>query len=95
MSGRRRSSICSFTKRYYRDKRIIRTGCAGKRKKLLGVELLQLTHSEEEQTRMNDCYYEKRDWRACKAEVGTKPRVPTMLIETDGGIQGMLEAQRK
>lgn len=23
----------------------------------------------EENTRMNDCYFDKRDWRACKDEV--------------------------
>ena len=23
----------------------------------------------EEQLRMNDCYYDKKDWRACKTEV--------------------------
>ena len=28
-----------------------------------------LTLRAEEQLRMNDCWYEKRDWRACKTEV--------------------------
>ncbi|KIW32769.1 uncharacterized protein PV07_04292 [Cladophialophora immunda] len=27
------------------------------------------TGCSEEQLRMNDCYYEKKDWRACKAEI--------------------------
>ncbi|EXJ80801.1 hypothetical protein A1O3_07085, partial [Capronia epimyces CBS 606.96] len=27
------------------------------------------TGCAEEQLRMNDCYYEKKDWRACKREV--------------------------
>lgn len=23
---------------------------------------------------MNDCYYDKKDWRACKTEVGVEPQ---------------------
>jgi hypothetical protein len=25
--------------------------------------------SEEEQLKMNDCYYDKKDWRSCRKEV--------------------------
>ena len=28
-----------------------------------------LTQEADEQLRMNDCYYDKKDWRACKFEV--------------------------
>jgi len=27
----------------------------------------------EENTKLNDCFYEKKDWRACKDEVGLLP----------------------
>lgn len=27
-----------------------------------------------EQLQMNDCYYEKKDWRACKNEVSVEPQ---------------------
>ncbi|RDL41804.1 Uncharacterized protein BP5553_01783 [Venustampulla echinocandica] len=36
------------------DKRIFSTGCAG---------------DAAENTRMNDCYYDKKDWRLCKDEL--------------------------
>lgn len=32
-----------------------------------------LTDMLDEQTRMNDCYFEKKDWRACSKEVGILP----------------------
>ncbi|KAH0837009.1 hypothetical protein FOPE_04863 [Fonsecaea pedrosoi] len=38
------------------------TGCAENGCRALMAET-------EEQLRMNDCYYEKKDWRACKAEM--------------------------
>lgn len=31
--------------------------------------LLRDNEATEEQLKMNDCYYEKKDWRACKREV--------------------------
>lgn len=31
----------------------------------------QLTWSTEEQLKMNDCYYDNKDWRICKKEVST------------------------
>ncbi|KAI9758882.1 MAG: hypothetical protein M4579_002766 [Chaenotheca gracillima] len=33
------------------------------------------TGCAEENTKMNDCYFEKKDWRACKREVN--PHVPS------------------
>ncbi|KIV84388.1 hypothetical protein PV11_00171 [Exophiala sideris] len=32
------------------------------------------TGCADEQLRMNDCYYEKKDWRACKNEVSVEPQ---------------------
>lgn len=37
----------------------------------IGTECSNVVHTEE-QLRMNDCYYEKKDWRACKKEVSAK-----------------------
>jgi hypothetical protein len=34
-------------------------------------ELLALTVWTAEQTKMNDCYFEKKDWRICNKEVRT------------------------
>ncbi|KAK5654670.1 hypothetical protein OQA88_6993 [Cercophora sp. LCS_1] len=39
------------------DKRIFSTGCAAK------------NAGADENAKMTDCYYEKKDWRACKEEV--------------------------
>ena len=37
-------------------------------------------HNTEEQLKMNDCYFEKKDWRACKKDVSCwalNPNVPS------------------
>ena len=46
----------------------------------------------EEQLRLNDCYYDKKDWRACKAEVGveTQPLRIEMTVFTAYGFQVQL-----
>ncbi|KAK8069799.1 hypothetical protein PG994_006415 [Apiospora phragmitis] len=44
------------------DKRIFSTGCAD-------------TQLVDENAKMTDCYYDKKDWRQCKKEVS--PVVPT------------------
>jgi DNA-binding ferritin-like protein (Dps family) len=58
-----------------RDTRIFSTGCAGRAKvKLLFSGRLGLIEGDaEENTKLNDCFYEKKDWRACKNEVGGLP----------------------
>lgn len=33
------------------------------------VNEYSLTGGEEEQLKMNDCYYDNKDWRACRKEV--------------------------
>ncbi|EMC92757.1 hypothetical protein BAUCODRAFT_151165 [Baudoinia panamericana UAMH 10762] len=52
------------------DKRIFSTGCAGG-PELLGPPWRRLKAAEcnpDENTRLNDCFFEKKDWRACKDE---------------------------
>ena len=59
----------------------------------------------EENTKLNDCFYEKKDWRACKDEVGllptrlTRPSVLScwayddrMLTATAGNVDGVFQA---
>lgn len=60
-------------KKITRDQRIFSTGCAGN-KLSLTTSSQNLIIEAEEQLRMNDCYYDKKDWRACKTEVGVKPQ---------------------
>ncbi|KAI4831901.1 hypothetical protein E4T44_09504 [Aureobasidium sp. EXF-8845] len=43
------------------DKRIFSTGCSVKSKWLRGTIV--------ENTRLNDCFFEKKDWRQCKSEM--------------------------
>jgi len=82
--------------RQIRDKRIFSTGCSGKD---MSVEngRLYVDIETEENTRLNDCFYAKKDWRACKSEVGRlRDRflvVPRQWLTTsiDGGVQTMLE----
>jgi hypothetical protein len=54
-----------------RDKRIFSTGCAGEfispRASVFGNHFLTIWIAEN--TKMNDCYFEKKDWRLCKNEV--------------------------
>lgn len=38
------------------------------------ANLRTLIRGAEEQLRMNDCYYDKKDWRACKSEVRVEPQ---------------------
>lgn len=54
-----------------RDKRIFSTGCAGEFLSMeqFGFRERFLTMFTAENTKMNDCYYEKKDWRLCKNEV--------------------------
>lgn len=54
-----------------RDNRIFSTGCAGKFTDEDRQPKIFLTNIwvAEEQLKMNDCYYEKKDWRVCKKEV--------------------------
>jgi len=46
---------------------------------------------------MNDCYFEKKDWRACATEVSclAEENVVLRLIvgRTDASISGMLETE--
>lgn len=54
-----------------RDKRIFSTGCAGRPSNTGSQKVPQLNgDATEENTALNDCFYEKKDWRACKDEVG-------------------------
>ncbi|EXJ90357.1 hypothetical protein A1O1_03456, partial [Capronia coronata CBS 617.96] len=50
--------------------RIFSTGCAGSGSLEVSIndEIANLGCTEE-QLRMNDCYYDKKDWRACKNEM--------------------------
>ncbi|TVY87316.1 Cytochrome oxidase assembly factor [Lachnellula willkommii] len=54
------------------DKRIFSTGCAGElilpRASVFQTHLLMIMFTAEN-TKMNDCYYEKKDWRLCKNEL--------------------------
>jgi len=54
-----------------RDKRIFSTGCAGEfrspRASVFGNHFLTIYTAEN--TKMNDCYFEKKDWRLCRNEV--------------------------
>ena len=61
--------------------------------------LLMLYH-EDEQLKMNDCYYDHKDWRVCKKEVSGSciPNLPNILRSTnqaflyaDGGVPRVLE----
>jgi hypothetical protein len=36
------------------------------------VQVAQLTFLLDENTKLTDCYYEKKDWRACKQEVSIR-----------------------
>lgn len=59
-----------------RDKRIFSTGCAGTISYVsdkFNEKLADERPLIEEQRKMNDCYFENRDWRSCKKEV----RFPT------------------
>lgn len=49
-----------------RDKRIFSTGCAGVWYFCYGMRWLTKV---AEQLKMNDCYFDKKDWRSCKKEV--------------------------
>ena len=58
---------------HHRDKRIFSTGCAGVYPKPSSFSSsghnIDGVRISAEQTKMNDCYFEKRDWRACSKEV--------------------------
>ncbi|TGO30276.1 hypothetical protein BPAE_0006g00150 [Botrytis paeoniae] len=44
------------------DKRIFSTGCADNGE-------MNAESTAEENSKMTDCYFEKKDWRLCKVEV--------------------------
>ncbi|KAK0117631.1 hypothetical protein ONS95_011963 [Cadophora gregata] len=51
------------------DKRIFSTGCAGESCSLR-TYISTASHADTaENTKMTDCYWEKKDWRLCKDEV--------------------------
>ncbi|EAW06447.1 uncharacterized protein ACLA_081350 [Aspergillus clavatus NRRL 1] len=39
------------------------------------------TGCAEEQDKMNDCYFTKKDWRQCKDEGVQHPTAPTQLLD--------------
>jgi hypothetical protein len=47
----------------------------------------------EEQLRMNDCYYDKKDWRACKSEVGVESPTPNALKDLSPLLVGWSSAK--
>jgi hypothetical protein len=53
---------------FCRDRRIFSTGCASEFA-LPKSLCIVLTQGTEENTKMNDCYFEKKDWRVCRDEV--------------------------
>lgn len=57
-----------------RDKRIFSTGCAGEAGEPTPcVEFYSMLRSvADENTALNNCFFEKKDWRACKTEVGQR-----------------------
>jgi hypothetical protein len=62
------------------------------------LSVLDINRKSEEQLKMNDCYYDKKDWRACRKEVSELsenfPRTRILLTAVaDGGIQRMLEEE--
>jgi hypothetical protein len=54
-----------------RDKRIFSTGCAGLLDSIVS-RYAQLMFLIDENAKLTDCYYEKKDWRACKQEVSRR-----------------------
>lgn len=54
-----------------RDKRIFSTGCSSKLppNRLPNPRIYGSLLGAAEQTSLNDCFYEKKDWRLCKNEV--------------------------
>jgi hypothetical protein len=40
-----------------------------------GQDYIQLTALPDENAKLTDCYYEKKDWRACTDEVSSLPRL--------------------
>lgn len=41
--------------------------------------LTQMNHSTEENMKMTDCYFEKKDWRQCKDEASCHPSINTYI----------------
>ncbi|OCT51126.1 hypothetical protein CLCR_09224 [Cladophialophora carrionii] len=78
------------------DQRIFSTGCAGKLEITVRSRLrdVTLTNGTEEQLRMNDCYYDKKDWRACKAEVGVESPTPNALSKASPRLIGWSSAEQ-
>lgn len=61
-----------------------------------------MVHMADENAKLTDCYYEKKDWRACKDEVcdkilhhGGNKGIAYKKGLTDGEVQGVLENTRE
>ena len=54
-----------------RDKRIFGTGCSSISGFPINVHEDPCLLDQAEQTKMNDCYFDKKDWRICGKEVRT------------------------
>ena len=63
------SGRCSTTLTFDRDQRIFRTGCAGMQRSSQHRISFRSDVKIDENTKLNDCFREKKDWRACKDEV--------------------------
>jgi hypothetical protein len=79
MNGEQLSSCCppqpdADADRDDRDKRIFSTGCAGNGlNDSIGLRCLPADARLDENMKMTDCYFEKKDWRQCVAEVSSSP----------------------
>ncbi|ORY61434.1 uncharacterized protein BCR38DRAFT_34735 [Pseudomassariella vexata] len=51
------------------EKRIFSTGCAGTANTPTAGKKILTGFATDENMKMTDCYYEKKDWRACKDEM--------------------------
>ncbi|KAI4719198.1 hypothetical protein E4T48_04500 [Aureobasidium sp. EXF-10727] len=52
------------------DKRIFSTGCSGMQlSESFQRKSKRLRQTIVENTRLNDCFFEKKDWRQCKSEM--------------------------
>lgn len=58
-----------------RDKRIFSTGCSGTEVADRKASRVTADLKVEENATLNDCFRDKKDWRACKNEVSRAPRV--------------------
>lgn len=97
---------------YCRDKRIFSTGCAGDIDQSCSVAMPKsinywwtltiVNQITEENMKMTDCYFEKKDWRQCKDEASCHHNVLTQkrpfanlilhCTASDGDFQTLLES---